>query len=75
VAALCLSRVEKRLGQLVRLPLSGAPRPHLARGLRVVFEEKLAIYYLPRPTGIIVVRVLHGSRDLGSIEDEGGFSL
>jgi plasmid stabilization system protein ParE len=48
---------------------------HLAPGLRVVFCEQYAIYYLPRPNGIIIVRVLHGSRDIDSIVDEGGFAI
>ena len=41
----------------------------------MVFYEKYAIYYLTRPDEIIVVRVLHGSRDIASIADEGGFAL
>jgi plasmid stabilization system protein ParE len=43
--------------------------------LRVVFYEQYAIYYLPRPDEIIIVRVLHGSRDIASIADEGGFAI
>jgi toxin ParE1/3/4 len=30
--------------------------------------------YLPRPDEIIIVRVLHGSRDIAAIADEGGFA-
>jgi toxin ParE1/3/4 len=40
-----------------------------------MFYEKYAIYYLPRPEEIIVVRVLHGSRDIVSIAGDGGFVL
>jgi hypothetical protein len=47
-------------------PFSGAPRGHLSQDLRVVYEQ-YAIYYLPRPDEIIIVRVLHGSRDIASI--------
>jgi toxin ParE1/3/4 len=54
-------------------PLSGAPRPHLAPDLRVIFREKYAIYYLPRTDEIVIIRVLHGSRDIASIAGEGGF--
>jgi plasmid stabilization system protein ParE len=57
------------------LPLSGAPRPHLAPGLRVIFHQKHAVYYLPRPGEIVIVRVLHGSRDISSIAEEGGFAI
>jgi toxin ParE1/3/4 len=40
----------------------------------VLFHEKYAIYYLPLDDEIVIVRVLHGSRDIASIADEGGFS-
>ncbi len=36
--------------------------------------KKYAIYYLPLPAEIVVVRVLHGSRDLAAISDRGGFN-
>jgi toxin ParE1/3/4 len=32
---------------LRQFPLSGAPRPHLAPGLRVIFHYPYAIYYTP----------------------------
>lgn len=55
------------------LPLTGAPRTHLAADLRVIFYGKYAIYYLPRPDEVVIVRVLHGSRDLASAAEDGGF--
>jgi plasmid stabilization system protein ParE len=55
--------------------LAGAPRSHLAPDLRVLFHGKYAIYYLPRPDEIVIVRVLHGSRDIASIANEGGFAI
>jgi plasmid stabilization system protein ParE len=55
--------------------LSGALRPHLGQHLRVAFYENYAIYYLPRANEIIIVRVLHTSRDIVSIADEGGFAI
>jgi toxin ParE1/3/4 len=57
------------------LPLSGAPRPHLAPDLRVIFHQKYAVYYLPRPEKIVIVRVLHGSRDVSAIAEGGGFAV
>jgi plasmid stabilization system protein ParE len=56
-------------------PFSGAPRPRLSEDLRVVFYKKYAIYYLSGPDEIIIVRILHGSRDIASIVDEGGFAI
>lgn len=70
-----LRRFESRLRQVLRLPLSGASRRELAPDLRVVFCGKYAIYYLPRRGEIVVVPVLHGSRNLEAITDEGGFAL
>jgi toxin ParE1/3/4 len=57
------------------LPLSGAARTHLAAGLRVIFSGKYAVYYLPLSDGVMVVRVLHGSRDAASIAADGGFLI
>jgi toxin ParE1/3/4 len=39
----------------------------------LIFRGKYAIYYLPRTDEIVIVRVLHGSRDIVSIAGEGGF--
>jgi toxin ParE1/3/4 len=70
-----LTRTEARFAQALQFPFSGAARPHLAHDLRVIFSEKYAIYYLPRPDEIIIVRVLHGSRDIAPMADEGGFAI
>jgi toxin ParE1/3/4 len=70
-----LTGVGDRFNQALQLPLSGAPRSHLSQDLRVVFYNKYAIYYLPRLDEIIIVRVLHGSRDIDTIADEGGFGI
>jgi toxin ParE1/3/4 len=75
IATKLIERIGKRLQQAARFPLSGAPRFHMATGLRVLFHEKYAIYYLPGARQITVIRVLHGSRDLTAIADEGGFDL
>jgi len=70
-----LLQIEARFGQATTLPYSGAPRPHLAADLRVIFHGKYAIYYLPRIGEIVIVRVLHGSRDIASIAEEEGFAI
>jgi plasmid stabilization system protein ParE len=61
--------------QVSSVPFSGAPRPQLAPDLRVIFHQRYAVYYLPRPGEIVIVRVLHGSRDISSIAGEGGFAI
>ena len=63
-----LDRFEKRWDLLATQPYSGAARDDIAPGLRhVVVGQYLTLY---RVTGdeVIVVRVLHGSRDLAAEE-------
>ena len=69
------SRIHRRIQQAALFPFSGAPRPHLAQHMRVLFYQKYAIYYLPGAEEIIVVRVLHGARDIAAIAEEGGFVI
>jgi len=70
-----ITRFGSHLRRLQRFPLSGAPRPQLAPGLRVTFREPYAIYYVASEAEITVIRVLHGSRDVDSIAGERGFIL
>jgi len=55
-------------------PLSGPSRERLAPGLRVAFREPYAIYYMPRPDAVVIVRVIHGARDISAIAGQGGLS-
>lgn len=72
----CLkSMIKYASSQISSLPHSGAPRPHLAPELRVIFQGKYAIYYLASVDEFVVVRVLHASRDIASIAEEGGFTI
>jgi plasmid stabilization system protein ParE len=41
----------------------GPRREPLAPGLRVHFHQKYALYYRYTDTELVIVRVLHGSRD------------
>jgi toxin ParE1/3/4 len=58
---------------LVHAPLTGSLREQFGPGLRVIFHPPYAIYYLPAGYELIIVRVLHGSRDAAAIADQGGF--
>lgn len=49
-------------------------RPQFAPALRVAFAGSYAIYYLPADSGIVIVRVLHGARDLAALVEQGGFA-
>ncbi|HTT83856.1 MAG TPA: hypothetical protein VMF67_10275 [Rhizomicrobium sp.] len=42
-------------------------------GLRVVFLGRHAIYYAPRENEFVIVRVIHGARDVAARVGHGGF--
>ena len=60
--------------RLRRAPLMGTTREVVAPGLRVFFHGRYAIYYQPHENELVIVRVLHGARDIAAIVEEGGFS-
>ena len=45
----------------------GVKRDHLATGLRAHFFRDYVIYYMVTDTEIIIVRVVHGSRDAEAV--------
>ncbi|MEO6594521.1 MAG: type II toxin-antitoxin system RelE/ParE family toxin [Planctomycetota bacterium] len=75
VALRFLECAEVTFGLLAEHPGFGRPleftRPELEglRSFRVQGFENHLIFYLPRESGIEVVRVLHGARDLEAIFD------
>jgi len=64
-----LDRIGSMLNLLGRTPLLGRSRDELAAGLRSFAVGNYVIFYLPRGSGIIVVRILSGYRDLAQIFD------
>nr|WP_252263991.1 type II toxin-antitoxin system RelE/ParE family toxin [Paracidobacterium acidisoli] len=70
-----ISGLEARLELLAAFPLSGSARFQLAEGLRVMIYGMYAVYYLSRDKGILLIRVLHGARDIEAIADQGGFAV
>ncbi|MGB7180590.1 MAG: type II toxin-antitoxin system RelE/ParE family toxin [Burkholderiaceae bacterium] len=67
-----LARIERTISRLRQTPMIGASREMLGPQLRVVFHPPYAIYYVPDQTEVVIVRVLHGARDLSAISDQGG---
>ncbi len=59
---------------LLHSPLIGPKREQFAPGLRVTFHGKYAIYYIPTETELVIVRVLHGARDVVAFAERGGFA-
>lgn len=49
----------------------GQARPDIRPGLRYFPVKRYLILYRPVPGGVEIVRVVHGSRDLGALFDEG----
>jgi toxin ParE1/3/4 len=66
------ARINKDLRLLARQPNAGRARPELLAGLRSMPVGRYVIFYIPRPglSGIEVVRVLHGARDLKPLFEE-----
>ncbi|WP_186198709.1 type II toxin-antitoxin system RelE/ParE family toxin [Burkholderia gladioli] len=58
--------------QLLVFPLGCPERRQLAPDLRVLFYGAYSIYYRSDDQAVIVVRVLHGARDLVAIVDQDG---
>jgi toxin ParE1/3/4 len=74
IAARFIQAIQERFEPLRHFPLSGPARETLAPGLRVTFHSPYAIYYQPTPDAVIIVRVLHGARDVAALADRGGFA-
>jgi toxin ParE1/3/4 len=55
-------------------PLAAPAREQLASGLRVTFHSRYAIYYRPLADAVVIIRVLHGARDVAAIAKQGGFA-
>jgi toxin ParE1/3/4 len=51
----------------------GTPREQFGVGLRVTFHHPYAIYYQVSEPELIIVRVLHGARDVAAMAEQGGF--
>jgi toxin ParE1/3/4 len=59
---------------LRHFPFSGPARHQLAPGLRVTFHSPYAIYYLAQPDAVVIVRVIHGARDIAALAERGAFT-
>lgn len=62
-----LYQAEDRLGDFPEL---GRPRPELARDLRSWAVGSYVIFYRADPGAVVIIRILHGARDLGEVLEE-----
>ena len=60
-----LDRIEGALAILSQNPFAGRARPELATDLRSLPVGNYVLFYRPQPSGIELVRVLSGYRDIG----------
>lgn len=59
-----LDRIDERCARLVESPRLGPPRDDIRPGLRYVVVGEYLILYRIIDEGILIVRVVHGRRDL-----------
>ena len=59
---------------LRHFPLAGPARDQLAAGLRVIFHSSYDIYYMLMPDTLMIVRVIHGARDIAALAERRGFA-
>nr|WP_244594199.1 type II toxin-antitoxin system RelE/ParE family toxin [Rhodoblastus sphagnicola] len=74
IANKLIAKITAVFDRAAQFPMGNPLRPQLGPALRVAFSGSYAIYYLPSDSEIIVVRVLHGARDLAALIEHGGFS-
>jgi toxin ParE1/3/4 len=63
-----------RFDDVLLFPLAGAARDGIRRGLRVLIHRNYAIYYRVERRAVVVVRVIHGARDVRALAKHGGFN-
>jgi toxin ParE1/3/4 len=74
VATRFVGAIEQTFQPLRHFPLCGPTRDQLAPGLRVTFYSPYAIYYLALPEAVMIVRVIHGARDVTALAERGAFT-
>ena len=74
IATRLLAALESSLVSLRDFPFAGAAREEFGVGLRVVFHGSYALYYMPQPDEVVIIRVLHGARDATALALRGGFN-
>lgn len=66
-----LDRIDARLQQLSLMPLSGPTRDDLLPGVRHLTIDNFLTLYRVEETGVVIIRVMHGRRDITPDDLEG----
>jgi toxin ParE1/3/4 len=59
-----VDRLDEKFRVLAAQPLMGRERKELGKGIRSLAMAPYVIFYEALPDGVIIVRVLHGARDV-----------
>jgi len=62
-----LDKIEERCQAIAQFPFIGTDRDELMPDLRSLPVGNYLIFYMPIEDGIVVVRVLHGMRDVDAL--------
>jgi len=74
VATKFVGEIEAAFEPVRHFPFAAPAREQFAPGLRVTFHNPYAIYYRPLADAVVIIRVLHGARDVLAIAEHGGFA-
>jgi len=72
VATRFVAGLQAEFEKLRDFPLAGPAREQLGVGLRAIFHNPYAIYYLPQTDAVVIIRVIHEARDVAAIAERGG---
>jgi toxin ParE1/3/4 len=65
-----IEQLQATIHLLARNPHMGLLRSHLQQGLRTFTSGSYIIFYQPLNTGVNVVHIIHGARDIENLLDE-----
>jgi len=63
-----VEKLEDKIGQLSQFPESGADRTDIFPKTRVLIEGQYLIFYQFAENRVVVMRIIHGARDLGDLD-------
>jgi toxin ParE1/3/4 len=62
-----IREIEERFSTVLSNPEIGPRRDRLAKGLRAHFHRDYVLYYRHTDSEVIIVRVVHGARDVQAL--------
>jgi toxin ParE1/3/4 len=59
--------IKSKCDRLMNFPLAGTKRPEILPGIRSLSVGNYVVFYQPGEDVVYIVRVVHGSRDVGNL--------